>query len=1153
MELNAYIGRAGTGKSKAIIEEIKEKMKQDPLGDPIVLIAPTQNTFQLEQAFVNDKTLNGSLRTEVLHFERLSYRVFQEVGGLMEQQLSKAGTEMMIYDIIQQHQSELRLYQSQVKYYGFSEKLYEQIQDFKKYAVSPQQLETYIAENNLQTRTKHKLQDIALVYKHLEDRINGEYVSTEDSLQRFIEMMDQSEWLKRAEIYIDGFHNFSTLEYQIIQSLVKYAKKVTIVLTTDGDRDLFSLFRKPSESLTHIEEIANNLNIQLHSRQFLDVQRFIHNDLKHLEQNFNALQFEPIPTEGNVEILEASGMREEINEVARRILRENREQGRRFQDIAILYRDESYAYLMESILPQYDIPYNIDVKSSMTHHPIMEMIRSLIEVIQTGWQFDPLMRLFKTNILTKKFKDSQYLIDILENFVLERGIYGKRWIDDKYFDIEQFRKMGLKRQPLTDEERETFERVIQLKNDVMKKVMLFEEKINNASTAIAFATAFYEAMEAFDLPSQLMTDRDTLDVNGEHKKAEEIDQIWNGLIQILDDLVTVFDDQSMSKTRFLELFDIGLEQLEFIMIPQTLDQVSIGTMDLAKVDNKQHVYLVGANDGVLPQTVTASSLITDEEKKYFQEQSSIELSPTADILQMDEAFVCYIAMTRSRAHVTFSYALMGASGDVKEPSPFLHQIQQLYTNLEVQNIHHQHQAEPLRLMEHPHQTKIALFESLKAWLDDELVAETWLDTYQVMRDDTRLNDGLTYLLSALTYDNQTVQLNPSLSKALYGSTINASVSRFEGYQACPFKHFASHGLRLNERTKYKLENFDLGDIFHRVLKFISEKVNGDFKNLNPKQIHKLTTEALSEILPEVQFNLLNSTAYYRYLSQRIGAIVETTLTALKYQGSHTKFTPQRFEASFRRKPKDQSELLAAPLQTKQGIPINIRGQIDRIDTYQQGDESFVNIIDYKSSKYSGTLDLTKVYYGMQMQMMTYMDIVLQNKSRLGLTDMTKPGGLLYFHVHEPRIKLAWNQLSEDKRDTEFINSFKLSGLLNSDTSVLDAFDTRLEPSYNSDIVPLGLKKDGGIKSNSKVADEQTIYKLIKHNKQNFIETASNIMDGHTEVAPMKYNQTLPCDFCNYKSVCHVDGMIDSKRYRTVDESINPLEAIQDVDLESEGE
>ncbi len=65
-------------------------------------------------------------------------------------------------------------------------------------------------------------------------------------------------------------------------------------------------------------------------------------------------------------------------------------------------------------------------------------------------------------------------------------------------------------------------------------------------------------------------------------EGEEIDQIWNGLIQILDDLVLVFGDEPMSMERFLEVFDIGLEQLEFVMIPQTLDQVSIGTMDLAK-------------------------------------------------------------------------------------------------------------------------------------------------------------------------------------------------------------------------------------------------------------------------------------------------------------------------------------------------------------------------------------------------------------------------------------------------------------------------------------------------------------------------------------------------------------------------------------------
>ena len=1151
MFLDVLYGKAGTGKSYAMLEEIKEKMRENPLGDPIILIAPTQNTFQLEQAFVNDPDLRGSLRTEVLHFERLSHRVFQEVGGLNEEQLSKAATEMMIYDILHEEKSELQLYGSQIDYYGFSEKLYEQIQDFKKYAVSPEQITELIATHPMQTRMKHKLHDIAHIYQRLEDRIQGNYVSTEDTLQRFIEMMPQSDWLSRAEIYIDGFHNFSTLEYQILRGLAQNCKRVSVLLTTNGDKDTFSLFRKPSEVLTHLEDIAHDLGTTLHKCQFKQQQRFLTEDLSHLEHQFDALQPSTVNAQGNIRILESSSMREEVNEVARQIIKDNREHGRRYQDVAIHYRDESYAYLLESILPQYGIPYHIDVKRSMTHHPVMEMFRSLIEVVQTNWNFEPLMRLFKTGVLTRNTKDDHYLIDLLENFVLERGIYGQRWIDDRYFTIEQFSKMGLKHHKLTEEDRETFEKVVQLKSYVMNHVLQLERNLKEATTAVEYATAFYETIEDFGLPNQLMTERDEFEVEGETQKAEEIDQIWQGFIQTLDDLVRVFDTSSMTVKRFLELLDIGLDQLEFVMIPQTLDQVSIGTMDLAKVDNKAHVYLIGVNDGSLPQSVNSSSLITDDEKRLFEENADIELSPTSDILQMDEAFVCYIAMTRARQQLTMSYSLMGNSGEEKEPSPYLAQIQALFNQLPTTNIHHYHQREPLALMQHPHQTKTALFESLQAWLNEEIVADTWLDTYQVLRDDSELNDGLNYLLSALTYNNETVQLSNQLSKKLYGKTMNASVSRFEGYQNCPFKHYASHGLRLNERTKYKLENFDLGDIFHQVLRYISERLNGDFTNLQPNQIHQLTVEALNEILPEVQFNVLNSTAYYRYLSQRIGTIVESTLKALKYQGEHSKFVPQRFEAGFRRKPRNNNELEATPLQTRQGIPINIRGQIDRIDTYQKEDKSYVNVVDYKSSKTSGTLDLTKVYYGLQMQMMTYMDVVLQNKMRLGLTEMTKPGGLLYFHVHQPRPSYQLNELLQKDFGQEFLGAYRLNGLLNDDEEVLDAFDTRFEPQFKSDIVPLRAKKDGALHYSSKVANEETIYKFLKHNRQNFIDIASDIMDGHTEVAPLRYDDKLPCEFCNYRAVCHVDSLIDSKHYRSVDETIDPLQAIQDEKLEGE--
>ncbi|SPZ78590.1 exonuclease RexB [Staphylococcus aureus] len=72
-----------------------------------------------------------------------------------------------------------------------------------------------------------------------------------------------------------------------------------------------------------------------------------------------------------------------------------------------------------------------------------------------------------------------------------------------------------------------------------------------------------------------MTQRDRLDQQEKHEAAEEIDQIWNGFIRVLDDIVTVFDTREMTLKRFLEVLDVGLNELEFSMIPQTIDQVTL--------------------------------------------------------------------------------------------------------------------------------------------------------------------------------------------------------------------------------------------------------------------------------------------------------------------------------------------------------------------------------------------------------------------------------------------------------------------------------------------------------------------------------------------------------------------------------------------------
>ncbi|QLK85624.1 helicase-exonuclease AddAB subunit AddB [Staphylococcus sp. 17KM0847] len=1142
-----FIGRAGTGKSTAMMREIKEKIQAAPLGDPIVIITQAQGTYLYEQAFVNDPDLKGSLRAEVLHFERLSHRIFQEVGGVCETRLSLSATEMMTYDILQSVQSKLKLYKSQVKYLGFSTKIHEQIQDFEKYAVDAERVKAVSEDSRLQRRTRDKLHDIGLVYECLKERLGEEYITAEGLMNRFIHLIPHSDWLRRAEIYIDGFHSFSIQEYQIIEALVQQAKCVTVLLTTNGDHHELSMFRKTSESLKRIQDIAVNTQNTLDIHRFEHTHRFKSESLKAIESQFDALQPQSIQVEDQgVQILEAASMREEVTEVARHILEDVRQNHYRYNDIAILYRDPNYIYLLESILMQHDIPYNIDQKKSMIHHPIMEMFLSLIEVLRTNWQFEPMMRLLKTNILTQHFTDSRYLIDLLENYAIERGIYGERWFDKQYFQLEDFKKMGFKQhQKMSSDDVELFQRVIAMKEDVIGKLLMFEEQLSKGKHARDYATAFYKVMEAFELPNQLMTQRDILDTQGQYEQAEEIDQIWKGLIRILDETVAVFDEQPLSRTRFLEVLDVGLNTLEFSMIPQTLDQVTIGTMDFAKVENKCHVYLVGMNDGVMPRTMSGHHLISDDEKKDLEQYAGVSLSPTTDVLQMDEAFVCYCAMTRAQKHITLTYSLMDSAGAEKEPSPYIQEVQSILPMLSVLNIGQQNSADMVRLIAHPHQSKVHLFEALRAWLEGKVVADGWFELYRIMVQEDTLQSGMAHLTTSLEYTNDTTQLSQQLTYDLYGQTMNASVSRFERYNSCPFKHYVSHGLKLNERTKYQLQNFDLGTIFHDVLSYIAEKVEGRFNQLSPQQIQTLTQEALDIYLPQVQFNLLNATSYYRYLSRRIGEIVQATLKAMKHQTTYSQFHPIAFEKAFRKAPRSEDELYAMPLMTEQGIPINVRGQIDRIDLYEHNGKSFVNIIDYKSSNTSAKLDLVKVYYGLQMQMMTYMDVVLQNKSRLNLVGDVKPGGFLYMHVHKFKDKKRnWDKADKEDHQTTFLKSYQLQGLLNSDSDVIEAYDQRLEQGVGSDIVPIKLNKNGGFDSNSTVADEQTIYRLIERNKRNFVTTATHIMEGHTAVAPLKFKNTLPCQYCQYKSVCHVDSMIDTPKYRQVNEHIKPLEILK---------
>lgn len=61
------------------------------------------------------------------------------------------------------------------------------------------------------------------------------------------------------------------------------------------------------------------------------------------------------------------------------------------------------------------------------------------------------------------------------------------------------------------------------------------------------------------------------------------------------------------------------------------------------------------------------------------------------------------------------------------------------------------------------------------------------------------------------------------------------------------------------------------------------------------------------------------------------------------------------------------------------------------------------------------------------------------------------------------------------------------------------------------------------------------------------------MDGHTEVAPIEYRGELPCRFCEFKSVCHIDPITDAHQYRRIDHTLSKDELINMLREEEEDE
>ncbi|KIL45640.1 helicase-exonuclease AddAB subunit AddB [Jeotgalibacillus soli] len=1138
MALIIKLGRAGSGKTAAIMKNIQNKLKEEPNGHPIVLLVPEQMTFQSEYRLATAPGVHGMIRAQVYSFKRLAWRVLQDTGGASRQHINSTGVNMLIRKIMNEQQDQLSLFGRAAKKHGFIQHVENMLTEFRRYCIKPDDLLQQTADLSTMNAPKSlvdKLHDLERIYRAFDDQLTGKYIDAEDYFRLLAEKVSHSRWIQEAEIYIDGFHSFTPQEYLVLGELMRTSKEVTIALTLDQPgADETSLFRQTSETYERIRELSKEHGISVTVEKINDEgqQRFTEGSLACLEKEFDRRPGIAFQEDSRLVLLEASNRRAEVEGIAREIRRLAREEGYRYKDMAMLIRNgQAYHDLIEPVFHDYEIPYFIDQKRTMLNHPLVELIRSSLEIITKNWRYEPVFRAVKTELLFSDMtsvSNVRQQMDRLENYVLALGVQGDRWIKQDRFRYRRFKGLDFVDSPQTDEELRIEEDLNEARAIIIEPIQRLSKRMDRSVTVREKSRTLYQFLDELYIPEKLEQLVMAAEEKGDLIRAREHDQVWDAIMDLLNQLVEMLGEEEMDTKNFADLLDAGLEVLNFSLVPPAIDQVIVADMDLSRLPDIRAAFIMGVNDGVMPQRIQDDGVLAEDDREWL-ERSGLNLAPSARKKLLDEDFLAYRAFTSAADWLFVSFPIADEEGKAMLASPYIKKLQQLlpmHTRKLLLN-------DPVELpiedqldyICHPTPTASYLTTQLQQMKRHYKMSERWWDVYNFYVQDDLWHESSKRILSSLFYQNRTQPLSPSTTKELYGESILASVSRMERLNSCAFSHFSSHGLKLQERSVYRLEAPNIGELFHAALKWISEQLlkrGIAWPSLSKQQCMQLAKEAVAYLAPKLQHEILLSSNRYHYIARKLESVIGQASFILSEHARSSGFVPIRVEVGFG----PRQELPPLSFTLSNGTKMQLQGRIDRVDTASLDDKVYLRVIDYKSS--ARDLDFTEIYYGLSLQMLTYLDIVLANSKQLVKTE-ADPAGILYFHLHNPMIK-SKKRLTMEEIEQELFKQYKMKGLVLGDAEAVKLMDQTLEQGQSS-IVSAGLKKDGTLRSDSKTASKQEFQAMRNHTRNLFQSSGDRLMNGDVSIDPYEFKKRTPCQFCSYRSVCQFDPALENNEYR----------------------
>ena len=1094
--IHLLCGPSGSGKSTLLLKRMADVLNA---GGHAYLLVPEQEAVARERAVMQALPTAAQLRFEVFNFSRLANHAFRTYGGIGYRSITSGGRALAMWQTLRALSPFLQEYGERAKNdAALTAHMRSAIAECKAYAITPDRLEQAAGQLAPDAALRRKLLDLAAILGAYDARIAERWQDSENDLLRLANLLDEHQLFAGADVFIDSFTDFTAAEYAVLSRICAQAKSVTFALCCDKPTGTALHFTELSHTAAALRRMAAHADIPVRLEVLTENHRAEDSTLGMLADRLWQMEdASPLPDSAAVELYSCASPYAEAEAAAARIAALVRE-GMRYRDIVLIVRStDGWRGILDAELERAGIPYFLSQRSDITTKPTIKLLLSALSLRKANWRLSDLLSYLKTGCTGLAREE----VDLLEDYLTRWQLQGSSitaasgWTmdPDGYVTTHTPRAAAL------------LEQLNILRQRVTSPLLTFFDRLDCAETAAECASAVYTYLNDVKLLDQLNQRIAEESERGRAAEASELIQLWNILLDALDQIVTAFGDDPCSADEFADALRLVFAETDIGTIPTSADQVTIGSAAMLRADSPRCAILLGLCEGEFPQAITDAGFFTDADKRVL-EGIGLDLSPSGDRRAAAELFYLYRAISAPCQRLICLCHRADADGREVLPSLGFTRICRL------------------------------LGRQGSRWEDlppiDRLWSRETAFPYTAMLDGTPEGAALREIFSVdPDYADRTraldspiterdCRLSPETASALFGQRMQLSQSRIDRYVSCHFAYFCRYLLGLREEEPAQIGYDSVGSYVHAVLERFFRALTVDGKLCLPEDDARLDEQLsaaiscyLNELLDGVPHSARITHLFHR-LHRLSRLLVNNLLTEFRQSG----FVPVFFELPIRRGSADSPDPLVFDL--PDGTPVWIGGIIDRVDLWQREDgRAYLRVVDYKTG--SKTFDRSDIDIGFNLQLLLYLFTLCRSQSpslrhQLGLAHDAElhPAGMLYCTALAPDFTAEADAASEDiVRQAD--SALSRLGIVLDDEEVLRAMDTSLSGKY----IPCRLLKKGGFNNPQSRATAEEFDQLYDQLGQTIRRVAGEMHEGRANARPRRRDGKYLCETCSAKPIC----------------------------------